>query len=467
VKNPAQFFYGTATTPFRSHCAEAWRTVKPRALYVPCSGRFTEVCAFIAGGAEPKVIHTSDVSLFSSVIGELAAGRSVSRMKINLEVAEPFSQFAKDEVELGAAVLIAAKLADMPVSTIHAASLKRHVVDTAGDQVTAVAKALRTLVDTLHGVHYEQRDIRDEVARYIDELEEEDLVLLAMPTVVGDYTKMLGGGERLFGWRGVEANEIEEQTRAEAHERLLHAKPLVLSVCQFEYLDTAPGWHVIAAVSDRPKRVDYLVANRKAIGRRKLPRRAYTKPEKVKSRRKLPIYDNHELTEDSVVHMEALDEPTALHYRGVFVHRMGMTRARAYYGAFVDGQVFGVFGMNADKVQMGLSSQMFEIFGVCMYSSYSRLSVLLTGLSVSSDAKTMYQSTIGGLTAHEMDSIASQSFMQSSVGKTEHRGKDMVSRKRRPDGTWEIYYRAPLTDLTWKETYDAWLAKHARKRRAA
>ncbi len=453
-------FLGVTPEAFRSHLAVVWREARPARVHVGCAGRFTAVCALIQAGATPKSVSAVDVALLPAVIGELAAGRKVSKMGLNLEGAEPFRAHAGDEHELGAAVLIAAKFAQMGSRNLYERALRDHILVTAGEQVAQVARGLRRLTDVLGGIEYATRDIRDELARY-EQAGKNELVFLAMPTYVGGYEKMFSTGEERLGWEGVVSHGFDETLRETVHERLRKAKALVVSLCEYN-ADVAPGWQVVATLRKKPGRVDYLVANRKTY-RRAYDRRAAEQP----VYRRLPVYDDHELHAGSVVHLESLDEPTALHYRGVFVHRLGATRTRIYLGCFVDGQLFAVIGVNPEWLQRGARSDVFEHFGVCMLSRYQRLARLMSQLLSSGETRTYLETTQGGFVAVEAAEIRSVMLSRGPVGKSDQRGAKVLSSERQANGTWEIYYSRPFRADTWADTFAHWLRLNGRRQRAA
>lgn len=54
--------------------------------------------------------------------------------------------------------------------------------------------------------------------------------------------------------------------------------------------------------------------------------------------RKLPIYDDHEITPQSKFDVILVGLPTALYYRDLFVHRLGTTTADRGFLLLVDGR---------------------------------------------------------------------------------------------------------------------------------
>ena len=458
-RNPTQFFYGVTAQQFRSHIGRVWKDTRPKHVLVPCAGRFTPIGAFIQAGAERGDVTASDVSLFSSVIGELAAGRTVSGMGLKLDAIERFLVGAETEYEIGAAVLTAAKLEQIPASSLYAQAIRRAILSDIPRQREIVAGKLKRLCDDVSGINYRARDMREEIRDAADQ--GDTLLFLAMPTVVGDYTKMLGAGEELVGWEGVAAADIEDTTREDAHTALKDADCLVLSVSQHEYESIAPDWHVIATMRPGPGRIDYLIANRPVEHMRAYDRkRRQAIPDEL-----LPLYDGHEITADSEIAIVSIDEATAMYYRDLLVHRLGATVAETYLAAIIDGQVFAVFGMHMANYFMGREPMIHEVFGVCMVTRYRRLSRLATALLRSGDTKRFIevQGKARRAALTPLEGIQSVSLMPYPVWKTDHRGSKVLRVDKMPGGTFKVVYAAKFRDDTWQETLQRWVKQHARK----
>jgi len=65
-------FAGTTTAPARDFVASVLVKAKPDRIWLPCAGRFAVAACLVGLGYPKDRIHTSDISLFSSVIGYLA-----------------------------------------------------------------------------------------------------------------------------------------------------------------------------------------------------------------------------------------------------------------------------------------------------------------------------------------------------------------------------------------------------------
>ena len=75
-----QVFKGMATKATRDYMGGVFAALKGEGyrLVVPCVGRFTLPQVARAAGWDSEWIETSDISLFSSVVGYHAAGRDIA-----------------------------------------------------------------------------------------------------------------------------------------------------------------------------------------------------------------------------------------------------------------------------------------------------------------------------------------------------------------------------------------------------
>ena len=80
--------------------------------------------------------------------------------------------------------------------------------------------------------------------------------------------------------------------------------------------------------------------------------------------RKLPIYDDHEITPASKFHVIMVGLPTALYYRDLFVHRLGATTADRGFLLLVDGQVMTAFGIFIQDFLQFRMQYLPEMFGI-------------------------------------------------------------------------------------------------------
>ena len=74
----SQIFQGVTTAPCRDFVARCIIKSNPEIVYMPCAGRFGSAQAYINHGGTPERLMTSDICLFSSMLGYLFDSKKAS-----------------------------------------------------------------------------------------------------------------------------------------------------------------------------------------------------------------------------------------------------------------------------------------------------------------------------------------------------------------------------------------------------
>jgi hypothetical protein len=183
--------------------------------------------------------------------------------------------------------------------------------------------------------------------------------------------------------------------------------------------------------------------------------------------RKLPIYDDHEITPASKFHVHIVGLPTALYYRDLFVHRLGATTADRGFLLLVDGQVMTTFGIFIADFLQFRTGFLPEMFGITRSSlRYKRLGKLFMLLLTSGEMKKRLCDILK-LWLHEPLGIQTTSITVHEEGKTDRGALKMVSRETLDDGRFRIIYRGDFRDDSFADVVADWLKKHGERRRDA
>ena len=182
--------------------------------------------------------------------------------------------------------------------------------------------------------------------------------------------------------------------------------------------------------------------------------------------RKLPIYDDHEITPASKFHVLMVGLPTALYYRDLFVHRLGATTADRGFLLLVDGQVMTAFGIFIQDFLQFRTRYLPEMFGITRSSRrYKRLGKLFMLLLTSGEMKKRLCDILK-LWLHAPAGIQTTSITVHEEGKTDRGALQVVSREKLDDGRFRIVYRADFRDDSFADVVAEWLRKHGERRRA-
>ena len=446
-------FLGVTPTGARNYVADKVASLK-KPFFNACAGRFSVVEAAVKAGVPPETIYASDVSLFSSIIGYLAdPAKKLDDLGIRILDPALEPKGIADEFDFAAHVLLILKLNQMKQTNLRGLYLREELLLSWDRSREAMRQQLETLVQNIAGIHYEIADIWDVVYR----VSQDDVTFYAsVPHYARGYTKMFAAPN--LKWNEPSIPEFDPKTFSLLLEKLGAAKCSAFLCRRSDWNEEIPppwkkaygkpdGQHAIWIISNRPgeARAD----NKTGFG----------------EIRKLPNYDDHEITPASKFHVIMVGLPTALYYRDLFVHRLGATTADRGFLLLVDGQVMTAFGIfNQDFLQFRVQ-YLPEMFGITRSSTrYKRLGKLFMLLLTSGELKKRICDILR-LWLHEPLGIQTTSITAHEEGKTDRGALKVVSREKLDDGRFRIVYRADFRDDSFADVVAVWLKKHSAQRR--
>jgi hypothetical protein len=317
----------------------------------------------------------------------------------------------------------------------------------------AMRQQLETLVQNIAGIHYEIADIWDVVSR----VSPKDVTFYAsVPHYARGYTKMFAAPN--LKWNEPSIPEFDPKTFPLLLEKLGPAKCHAFLCRRCEWEEPIPvNWKKVYGKPDE-KRALWIIANR-SVDCHADNRTGFG------DIRKLPIYDDHEITPASKFHIIMVGLPTVLYYRDLFVHRLGATTADRGFLLLVDGQVMTAFGIFIQDFLHFRMQYLPEMFGITRSSRrYHRLGKLFMLLLTSGEMKKRLCDILK-LWLHEPRGIQTTSITVHEEGKTDRGALKMVSREKLEDGRFRIIYRGDFRDDSFADVVADWLKKHGERRR--
>jgi len=454
---------GVTPSPAREVIAQAIQEAQPATLVMPAAGRFGAIEAVIKGGYPSERVHASDISLSSSLIGYLAdPTKSLSELQIEfrgggLRFAEDLDH--DDELAVAATAMLAVKYEQLKPKHQYAMNLRRELFHNRFLYRSRVRQELAELVDGLGPIHYEISDLREAVRPF---REDAGAAFYVNPPGYSAeaYVRMLHA-ESLSWARQTPSQPWDKAALALLYEEFTDAPMLAIAYStNAEFLPD--GWTRILAVDRKNERTDYVVANR-PLGI------AHTKVEVTQTvggtARILPVYDDEEITEESVLEFIELDRPTVQYYRDLFVHRLGTTQSEWYLGFLVDGHLVTVIGLNRQRFMHFKSGYVKETFGISVTSQrYKRIGTLFM-LALTTTTFRDWMRKHGRYGIREMLGVETTSLTKNEVSKTDRGLMKLVSREKLPNGTWKLQYRADLRDETFHDVVLRWLRTSSQHKR--
>ncbi|GAA3172137.1 hypothetical protein [Nonomuraea salmonea] len=163
-----------------------------------------------------------------------------------------------------------------------------------------------------------------------------------------------------------------------------------------------------------------------------------------------------------MISFELVDKDTCLHYRDLFVHRLGQTKAERYCLMLVDGRVTTAFGLHCRDVRLGASQHVGEVFGISVTSlRYARLGKLFMLALTSGEFRRWLQGRFSDMNQAVLEGISTASPTLHHEGKTDRGVLKLVKREPRPGGGFQLLYQGPFRDDTWAEVMRQWHAEQA------
>ena len=347
----------------------------------PCAGAFALSHLAIQSGFKPNQIETSDVSMFTSIMGYAVTGRSLEKLCLH---ANGFS----DE-----------ELLD-PATALYAWKYLRTVKNAGNDYFynyltdmeyrrDVYIKELKTQLDraksVLCGMNYRILDMWKHIDEVIDD--PHALLIVNPPTYTAGFEKYYSTNGNMT-WKEPEYEIFDPETGLpEFMERIKDAKCLV--ICYEENVPGATKGTPIFArygvrkgvnvylTSNRPDEATFL-ANGKKIDRPK------DKDLMKLDCPMLPI--DYEISDTSKIKIRRIELKSARYYRKLWTHNFNGAFAVPFnFAVFIDENIAGIFGIDKTALTMGafgkqVSNSVFLMYGMTVPHRVYRLNRLITML---------------------------------------------------------------------------------------
>lgn len=449
-------FLGVVPRGARSYIArEIARPDKP--LYNACAGRFSVIEAAVKAGLPASKVHASDIGLFSSLIGYLADdSKRVEDLGIRILDPGLEPRDVKDELDFAAHVMMILKLNQLSQTNLRGLYLREELRASWSRYREAVRKELAGLVATIKGIHYELADIWEIVER----VRAEDVSFFAsVPHYARGYEKMFAAPN--LKWNEPAVQQFDPKRFPELLSALGEAQCAAMLCRRGDWEEQVPPpWKRVFGRPESREKALWIVANRSM--------QAYAENDtRFGEVKKLPIYDDHEITPASKFRVVLVGLPTALYYRDLVVHRLGATTADRGFLLLVDGQVMTAFGIFIQDFLQFRARYLPEMFGITRSSNrYHRLGKLFMLLLTSGEMKKRLCDILK-LWLHEPAGIQTTSITVHEEGKTDRGALKVISRETLDGGRFHIIYRADFRDDSFADVVTDWLTKHGERRRVA
>lgn len=350
--SPSILFLNTFDQPERDYMSVMFRELRGRytRLTELCCGAFVMPSVAVENGWSPSQLQTSDVSLYSAIVGTLLSGGDLDALDIRLD-GEPVRATEADEVGRAAELLYVQLLTRMEVKpqVPYWNEVVRDLRERRSGHIDAIKHTLVKLDERLHGLKFQPKDLWAHMAEVWDDPQ--------MVVNVNAPTYRLGF-ERFFDTKGrlTWSEPTYEPFNPDGGcqrimELFADKKALLFSLQQADAGHSAPGAVFCRFLA--PGEYVYLCTNRPEEALALTGGRPVVIPKAPQPYAKLsaPIVpEDHEFGPSDEVQVMAVKGTAALYYRDVWMHKIDFKQASNVVAVAVGGYLIGMFGYDSRTI---------------------------------------------------------------------------------------------------------------------
>jgi len=451
-----KIFLGNTPGPQRKWlCAFLKHAVKTRPkVVIPCCGQFALASIALEAGYEPQNIRASDISLFSSVLGYLYTGKSISSLPVQLLAPyDAIYEGYRTDLDRAAFLFCLMKIKQFREKVYFEKMYKREIAENLGDYTRKMAERLEKMRAKYAGIHYEMADLRNDLREHDDDT----IVLVNPPAYRGGYEKMFNFEPEItwtvdvdeFDWKD-EYVPLYEKVRA-----------LSTPFVWYRYQNTTglPKEDVVFGKEYFPgQRVNYWLLTKPEMlrGSGISTKTVQNTPKDYKGVSASIVEPNYEITPDTKISFKEVTQEVSLYYRDLWAHKLGNTKAEGYYLMLLDGKVFGTFGMHYQAMKTLKEDKCFECFGfnapLILYPNANRLLMMaITSTAFRDFINARYRRN----RIYDLNGFKTTCLSKYRKVKLNNGLLTMTKREKLPNGMYKIMYETPFHERDlWKVVED-------------
>ena len=429
-------------------------------LILPACGQFSLAKCAIEGGYKPENIYTSDISLFSSLLGYYYAGKSIWEIDFVLkdEYFEKIKTY-KTEREQIAYLILLMKQNQLNEGIIYESNIKNNIIENEEANIKFLCEKLDKLKKYYSGIKYEIADLRKVIT---DEYDEQTIVAVNPPAFKKGYEKMFRFD------KFVEYDpKIEEFDFAKEYKNLYAAsKEKKYPFLWYRYKETR-GFNpkeVIYACEYAVDRFDYwLFTKPELVSGLKEKGLVDFKKGKHLKKSKYPVFtDKDEITENTKVSYVKVDEEHALYYRDLWCHRLGNTKAEVYFLGLLDGKIFATVGFHSSDLFRLKSDRIFENYGFTIPSQkYPGINRLLMLTICCEEMRNIIRDSASRINrVYQMNGLKTTCLSKYRKVKSNNGLLRVIKSEKMKDGVYKLLYDTPFHKMNFKDCVKIFLKEH-------
>lgn len=461
-QNPGALFLGTLVTSEQKFLKPLLETALKSGytrIVEPCAGAFAMSHLATQVGYKGNQIESSDVSMFTSIMGYAIMGKSLEELEIK---AEGFT----DEEMLDPATALYAQVYLRNAKQAGKEYFHNLLLDLQyrrEEHIKSIREQLDRAKQALSGMNYRALDMWKHLDECIDD--EHTLIIANPPTYTAGFEKWYDTGGKMT-WKEPEYGIFDVSTGLhDLYDKCMNVKALLLC-----YEENEPGktarHPIFARYGVRDGVNTYITSNRPDEATALAHGKMINRPNEGK----LEPLDCSMLPRDYVITNECkvqtclIERVNAQYYRKLWTHNFVGSSAPINVGVLIDGKIAGVFGIDKAALTMGafgtrVSDAVFLMYGMTVPHKEYRLGRLLTMLAQNRPFIDSICNDIEREKAKHLKTVQMTKYPEAK----EMRGV-MKLTKKVPDSKmgFRLTYESELKDRNEQQTLAEWLAKETK-----
>ena len=458
-QNPGAFFLGTLVPSeqkfLKPLIGNALKNGYTKFLE-PCAGAFAMSHLAVQAGFKQNQIESSDVSMFTSIMGYAITGQSLEGLCLHAR------GFSVEELLDPATALYAWKY----LSTAKNAEkdyFYNYLVDMEqrrDEHIQFLNEQLDRAKNLLGNMNYRALDMWKHLEEVMDN--PNALVIANPPTYRAGFEKYYDTNGNMT-WKEPEYGIFDPETGLiELMDKMKDAKCLIICYEENEPGETA-GAPVFARygvrnginvylTSNRPDEAEFLAGGKK-IAR---PNAQELIPLNCQI---LPI--DYEISDSAKVSTCRIEQKSAQYYRKLWTHNFIGSSAPLNFAVFIDDKIAGVFGIDKAALTMGafgtrVSDSVFLMYGMTVPHKQYRLNRLLTMLAQN---RNFIMDNCTDLEREKAKSLKTVQMTKYPEAKEMRGIMKLEERKQDSKFGFRLTYKSDFKDRTEQETLTEWLRR--------
>jgi len=450
---------------------EHYRNKGIKRVFIPCTGQNTITKTALEAGFAPEQLYTSDISLFSTVLGFLYQDVPIKEAGFEFKNDEYRQWYEAQNTEIyrAAVIMFVIKVNQLRDGVFYERSFKNEMLKRRDHYLNKFAESVQINYDTFKGVHYSQMDVRDIFEDGFG-IQETDLVIMNPPA----YAK---GYEKLFDFHAdikydPEFSEFDfgKEWITLFYKSITMHNPVLWYTSKDIRADVDKE-HIIYASETGNDKYTYMLVN--------IPDTLETWEHRYKVKYKKGSSDkvvhyemldsNHELTEKDVLTIKEINKETALYYRDLFAHRLGATVSEIYYGIFCNGKLMSSCAFNTSFLRRLQANYIFESFCFSIaHNKYENLNRLAMMMLCSGDFfRLLERGTLKNSAYVKLETFKTTCLTKYRKSKLNAGLLELKSSEKMPNGTYKLTYEQPFyMDRTFADCLKIFLTEDVRIKRS-